>query len=57
MPRAGLRRTDSGGSTCATTTRPRRTFRHHYGLLTDAYAPKPAFGAYRHLVARLGRSR
>ena len=30
-------------------------FQHHYGLLTDDYAPKPAFAAYRRLVAQLAR--
>jgi hypothetical protein len=30
-------------------------FQHHYGLLQDDYTPKPAFGVYRRLVARLGR--
>jgi hypothetical protein len=28
-------------------------FQHHYGLLTDDYAPKPAFAAYGRLVAQL----
>jgi hypothetical protein len=28
-------------------------FQRHYGLLTDDYEPKPAFGTYRRLVARL----
>jgi hypothetical protein len=29
-------------------------FQQQYGLMTDEYAPKPAFGLYRKLVARLG---
>jgi len=28
-------------------------FQHHYGLLDDAYSPKPAFSSYRDLIARL----
>jgi len=28
-------------------------FQHHYGLLRDDYAPKPAFGVYRSMLARL----
>ena len=32
-------------------------FQHHYGLLRDDYSPKPAFGAYRRLVAALSRRR
>ena len=28
-------------------------FQHHYGLLRDDYTPKPAFSAYRELIARL----
>lgn len=28
-------------------------FQHHYGLLRDDYSPKPAFGAFRRLVAEL----
>ncbi|GAA4620612.1 hypothetical protein GCM10023196_005270 [Actinoallomurus vinaceus] len=27
---------------------------HHFGLLTDDYEPKPAFAAYRELIARFG---
>jgi hypothetical protein len=30
-------------------------FQHHYGLLRDDYSPKPAFEAYRELVASLAR--
>jgi hypothetical protein len=30
-------------------------FQHHYGLLRDDYSPKPAYGAYRRLVAALSR--
>jgi hypothetical protein len=30
-------------------------FQHHYGLLRDDYSPKPAFDAYRALVASLAR--
>jgi hypothetical protein len=30
-------------------------FQHHYGLLRDDYSPKPAFEAYRALVASLAR--
>jgi hypothetical protein len=30
-------------------------FQHHYGLLRDDYTPKPAFGTYRDLIARLAR--
>jgi hypothetical protein len=30
-------------------------FESQYGLMTDAYVPKPAFFAYRDLVAQLGR--
>ena len=32
-------------------------FQHHYGLLRDDYSPKPAYGAYRRLVAALSRRR
>lgn len=28
------------------------SFESHYGLMTDAYAPKPAFGLYKQLVAQ-----
>lgn len=28
-------------------------FQHHYGLLRDDYAPKPAFGVYRSMLGRL----
>lgn len=27
---------------------------HRFGLLTDDYAPKPAFAAYRELISTLG---
>jgi hypothetical protein len=30
------------------------SFEDHYGLLTDSYAPKPAFETYRGLIAELG---
>lgn len=30
------------------------SFQSQYGLMTDSYAPKPAFFAYRALVARFG---
>ncbi len=30
-------------------------FQTQYGLMTDAYVPKPAFFTYRDLVARYGR--
>jgi len=30
------------------------SFQQHFGLLRDDYSPKPAFGVYRKLVARLG---
>ena len=30
-------------------------FQHHYGLLRDDYTPKPAYWAYRRLMARLAR--
>jgi hypothetical protein len=29
------------------------SFESQYGLMRDDYSPKPAFGAYRALVARL----
>jgi hypothetical protein len=32
-------------------------FQHHYGLLRDDYEEKPAFDAFRRLVARLSRQR
>ena len=31
-----------------------RSFEDQYGLMTDTYAPKPAFDTYRTLIARLG---
>jgi hypothetical protein len=31
-------------------------FESQYGLMTDAYSPKPAFWTYRSLVAKLGRT-
>jgi hypothetical protein len=30
------------------------SFEDQYGLMTDDYAPKPAFATYRSLVAKLG---
>ena len=30
------------------------SFESQYGLMRDDYAPKPAFDAYRELIARLG---
>jgi hypothetical protein len=39
-----LRDADSGGP----------SFESRYGLMRDDYSPKPAFGAYRELIARLG---
>jgi hypothetical protein len=30
------------------------SFESQYGLMRDDYTPKPAFGSYRKLVARLG---
>ena len=32
-------------------------FQQQYGLMRDDYTPKPAFGAYRDLIARLGAER
>lgn len=32
-------------------------FQSHFGLLRDDYRPKPAFGAYRRLIARFGAGR
>ncbi len=32
-----------------------QNFQHHYGLLRDDYSAKPAFGAYRALIAALAR--
>ena len=32
-----------------------RDFQSQYGLMTDAYTPKPAFFQYRDLVARYSR--
>jgi hypothetical protein len=34
-----------------------QSFESHYGLLNDDYTPKPAFAAYRRLVAELSGPR